>query len=128
MSELLFTDAVTVYNKHGDAWKRTLLEGVQWKEKHEQTITDNGALQIARYVSVTVPFRAGYAPAKLYQGEGFTFGLGNQDFIVYGDVPELITGSKSLAELKKKHDVFTICAVADNTNRVGLKHWRVTAK
>ena len=128
MSELLFTDTVTIYNRYGDTWKRTVLEGVQWKEKYEHAIADNGALQVARYVSVTVPFRSGYVPAKNYQGDGFTFGLGNQDFIIYGDVPELITGSKSLSDLRKKCDVLTVCAVADNTNRANLKHWRVTAK
>ena len=128
MSELLFTDTVTIYNKCGDAWKRTVLEGVQWKEKYEHAVTDNGTLQVARYVSVTVPFRSGYVPEKRYQGDGFTFGLGNQDFIVYGNISELITGSKSLSDLRKKRDVLTICAVADNTNRTNLKHWRVTAK
>ena len=128
MSDLIFTDTVTVYNKCEDTWKRTVLEGVQWKEKHEQNIADNGTLQIAKYVSITVPFRPGYVPAKLYQGDGFTFGLSNQDFIVYGDIPELLTGSKSLSDLRKKHEVLTICAVADNTNRASLKHWRVTAK
>lgn len=128
MSELLFTDTVTIYNKCGDTWERTVLEGVQWKEKHEQSIADNGTLQIARYVSVTVPFRSGYVPAKNYQGDGFTFGLGNQDFIIYGDVAEPITGSKSLSDLRKNRDVLTICAVSDNTNRASLKHWRVTAK
>lgn len=128
MSELLFIDTVTVYNRCGDTWRRTVLEGVQWTEKHEQSMDDDGALQMTEYATITIPFRPGYVPAKQYQGRGFTFGLSNQDFIIYGDVPELITGSKSLADLRKKYDVLTISAVADNTKRAYLKHWRVTAK
>lgn len=131
MSEL-FTDTITLYNHYkrdgDDAWNRTVLKGVRWTEKKEKTVSQNGVLAIADYISITVPGREGYIAPKEYAGTDFTFGLGNLDFVVYGDVTDEIVTAKDLAALKKAHDVYTVSSVSDNTQRKHLKHWRVIAK
>lgn len=128
MSNELFTDVVTLFNHYDSGWIKTILKNVQWTEKQEKNSNDDGIFYISKYVDITIPYMAGYIESQKYKGKGFTFGLNNLDFIVYDEIPEDITDSKSLQELKSKYNVYTIYGFSDNTYRKHLKHWRVIAK
>jgi len=132
MGKMLFTDKITLYNHYKaagkDAWNRTVLDGVQWTEKKEKAVSQSGVLSVADYISITIPERAGYVTPSEFIGSGFTFGLDNLDIVVCGETADEITGSQSLAVLKKAQHVYTISSVSDNTYRDYLKHWKVIAK
>lgn len=128
MDNILFTDTITLFNRIGETWHKTVLKNVQWIEKQEKSSDDNGIFSIVNYVEITVPYRDGYVQNNDYKGSGFTFGVENLDFVVYGDIPEELTDSKSLSELKVKYQVYTVHGFSNNTLRPYLKHWRVIAK
>lgn len=129
MSEAIFTDTVTIYNHYKDKWFRTVLEGVQWKDKVTKSIDAEGKMHIVPEVSLTVPIRNGYVEPEQYQGKDFTFGLDNLDIVVLGKCTKEITEEYTITKLRKEFDnTATICAVSDNTMRRFLKHWRVMAK
>lgn len=124
---VVFTDTVTLYNHHDDSWYRTILEGVQWTEKTERTVDSDGVIHLTLSIAVTVPYRAGYVEPEAYKGEGFTFGLDNLDVVVLGICDKEITDTYTITDLQDEYNAATISAVADNTLRQFLKHWRVTA-
>lgn len=125
---VVFTDTVTLYNHHDDSWYRTILEDVQWTEKTERTVDSDGVMHLTPSVTVTVPFREGYVDRRAYAGKGFTFGLDNLDVVVLGVCDKDITDTYTITDLQDEYNAATISAVADNTLRQLLKHWRVTAK
>lgn len=129
MSSILFTDTVTLFNHYKEQWFKTVLTGVQWKDKVTKTVDTSGKIVITPEVSLTVPARGGYVGPRAFTGEGFTFGTGNMDVIVLGEVDEEITADFTITSLRKKYDrAATIYAVSDNTLRQQLKHWKVMAK
>ncbi len=129
MSSVLFTDTVTLFNHYKGQWFKTVLPGVQWKDKVSKTVDTSGRIVVTQEVSLTVPVRTGYVEPKAFTGEGFTFGTGNLDVIVLGEVDDAITADFTITSLRKKYDpVATIYAVSDNTLRQQLKHWKVMAK
>lgn len=129
MSNVLFTDTVTLFNHYKGQWFKTILTGVQWKDKVTKTVDTDGKIVITQEVSLTVPARSGYVEPKAFTGEGFTFGTGNLDVIVLGEIDEEITADFTITSLRKKYDhAATIYAVSDNTLRQQLKHWKVMAK
>lgn len=129
MSSVLFTDTVTLFNHCKGQWFKTVLTGVQWKDKVTKTVDTSGKIVATPEVSLTVPVRTGYIEPKAFAGEGFTFGTGNLDVIVLGKIDEEITAAFTITSLRKKYDhVATIYAVSDNTLRQQLKHWKVMAK
>ncbi len=129
MSSILFTDTVTLFNHYKEQWFKTVLTGVQWKDKVTKTVDTSGKIVITPEVSLTVPARGGYVEPRAFTGEGFTFGTGNMDVIVLGEVDEEITADFTITSLRKKYDrAATIYAVSDNTLRQQLKHWKVMAK
>ena len=129
MSSVLFTDTVTLFNHCKGQWFKTVLTGVQWKDKVTKAVDTSGKIVVTPEVSLTVPGRDGYVEPKAFTGEGFTFGTGNLDVIVLGEVDDEITADFTITSLRKKYDrVATIYAVSDNTLRRQLKHWKVMAK
>ncbi len=116
----LFGDTVTVYNKlEEDRWKRTVVEGVQWTDKSEKTLSD-GVFSIARYASVTFP-QGTYEDILLFPDA-------EEDCIVYGAVEDEVTGERGnrIADLLKKYPKSgTIKSVEDNSARRLLKHKKV---
>ncbi len=129
MSSVLFTDTVTLFNHYKGQWLKTVLPGVQWKDKVSKTVDTSGRIVVTQEVSLTVPVRSGYVEPKAFTGKGFTFGTGNMDVIVLGKIDEEITADFTITSLRKKYDhVATIYAVSDNTLRQQLKHWKVMAK
>ena len=129
MSSVLFTDTVTLFNHYKGQWLKTVLPGVQWKDKVSKTVDTSGRIVVTQEVSLTVPVRSGYVEPKAFTGKGFTFGTGNMDVIVLGEIDDEITADFTITSLRKKYDhVATIYAVSDNTLRQQLKHWKVMAK
>ena len=129
MSNAIFTDTVTLFNHYKGAWVKTVLPGVQWKDKITRTVDSDGKITITPEVSLTVPVRAGYVEPKAFTGSGFTFGTGNLDVIVLGEINDEITQDFTITHLKKKYDhAATIYGVSDNTLRAMLRHWKVVAR
>ena len=129
MSSLVFTNTVTLFNHYKGQWSKTVLTGVQWKDKVTKAVDSDGKIVITPEVILTVPVRPGYVEPKAFTGEGFTFGAGNLDVIVLGEIADEITQDFTITNLRKKYDhVATISGVADNTLRPMLRHWKVTAK
>ncbi|MBR6709093.1 MAG: hypothetical protein IKL84_05380 [Clostridia bacterium] len=113
MTHPLFADTVTVYSKNGDQYTRHVLKGVQWRQKIER-LNDNGKIAIATVTSVTIP-----------EGVGMATKPGN--VLVLGVGPEL-TDEYTIARLRADNESYcTVKAVADNTRRPQLKHWKVKA-
>lgn len=129
MSSLVFTNTVTLFNHYKGQWFKTVLAGVQWKDKVTKAVDSDGKIVVTPEVSLTVPVRPDYVEPKAFTGEGFTFGAGNLDVIVLGEIADEITQDFTITNLRKKYDhVATISGVADNTLRPMLRHWKVTAK
>lgn len=113
MTHPLFADTVTVYRKNGDQYTRHVLKGVQWRQKIER-LNDNGKIAIATVTSVTIP-------------DGVEMAVKPGDVLVLGVGPEL-TDEYTIARLRADNTTYcTVKAVADNTRRPRLKHWKVTA-
>lgn len=113
MTHPLFSDTVTAYRKNGEQYTRRVLNGVQWRQKIER-LNDNGTLALATVASVTIP-------------EGADMAVKPGDVLVLGVGPEL-TDEYTIARLRADNDTYcTVRAVADNTRRPRLKHWKVTA-
>lgn len=113
----IFTDTVTVYQKHGADYKRTVVEGCQWSEKIEKKL-EGGKLQTVKTTTVTFvePF-----PLDL---STFT----EEDAILYGnvdDTPVNDKGGRLSDMIKYYHKGGIIRAVNDNSNRDHLKNIKV---
>ena len=61
---VLFTDTMTVFNhfceEGKDSWKRTVINGVQWRHSKKELIVAKGVQAEERVESVTVDFSRGY--------------------------------------------------------------------
>lgn len=101
MSSVLFTDTVTLFNHYKGQWLKTVLPGVQWKDKVSKTVDTSGRIVVTQEVSLTVPVRSGYVEPKAFTGKGFTFGTGNMDVIVLGKIDEEITADFTITSLRK---------------------------
>jgi hypothetical protein len=113
MSHPLFTDTVTAYRREGDRYVRRVLKDVQWRQKTER-LNDNGRIALATVTSVTIP-------------KGIEIAVKPGDVLVLGVGPA-ITDEYTIAQLRADKTTYcTVKAVADNTLRPKLKHWRVTA-
>lgn len=141
MNTALFGDTITLYNRYRlnreDAWQRTVIHGVQVRERIEKTVDANG-LHVANSVSVTIPVDADaggrhYLPPALFtesahKGNYWSLDAAhNLDLIVIGACDKELTDDYTLDNLQKDYGYATVKAVADNTSRPHLKHWKVTA-
>jgi len=137
----LFGDTITLYNHYKtarvDYWQRTVITGVQYRAKTEKTV-DSAGLHIANSVSVTIPINANtgvrtyltpvaFASDTVKTNHWSLDAAGNQDLIVFGAVTKDITTLYTIDALKAEYGYVTVKAVADNTLRPLLKHWKVTA-
>ena len=140
MSNTLFSDTVTLYNHYrinrSDAWQRTVIRGVQVREKAEKSLDATG-LHLASLVSVTIPVDADadgrhYLPPALFAASDHReqyWSLdvsGSLDVLVIGECGADLNSLYTLDQLQKEHCYVTIKAITDNTIRPLLKHWRVT--
>ncbi|ADL53215.1 DUF6751 family protein [Clostridium cellulovorans] len=130
MAVLFPNTSITIYNHYFDnannidKYKRTVIEGCDWKGKRNSTVSDKGLL-LADSVLIFVNKSEKYISPKHFRSLSdakrtsfFTFSIG--DKIVKGEVSFEITGTKpfSLADLDKNFDeVITIKSA--NTNLSG---------
>lgn len=141
MSGPLFTDTVTVYNHYrenrADFWQRTVLRGVQWRQKVVQSSDSAGSIVLSTETSVTIPAgvdageRAYAAPSDFQTAEDrssfWTLNpASGDDFLLPGEHTEELTDSMTADELLALGGV-VIRAVRDNTIRPLLRTWKVTA-
>ena len=137
MSKILFTDTITLYNHRKvageDTWYRTVIDGVQWRQKTINAVTPDGKLSLHDIVSITIPMRDGYLPATTWLGKKIdgTWTINpesNMDIVVLGVCEKLLSMQYRIKDLKREiPDVATITGFFNNTNRGHLKHWRITA-
>lgn len=141
-----FTDTITLYNYHKDtltdvkAWNRTVIERVQWTKSAEKVISPDGKILLTEFINVTVPFQSAtkaylnpkeyMANPKLNISSYFTFNYThNLDVFILGNISKEITDSYTITSLKNDYFyIATISSVTDNTNRDGLRHWKVKGK
>lgn len=135
---MIFTDTITIFNHYKengrDKWLRTVLNGCQWRRRVVRTVDSGGKVVKTNEVSITIPMRHGYrAAAKWarladkasYWTMDTEHGL---DMIVLGEVEIELSETYLPKNLKRDYpDVITAKTLADNTNRDGLKHWKVTS-
>ena len=50
----MFTDVITLYQKQGSSWKRTVVEGVQWSDKLDKSLS-TGKLTTSWSANITFP-------------------------------------------------------------------------
>lgn len=115
----LFTDTITIYQKKGAAWERTVVPGVQFSEKTEKSLA-TGRLTLAKTMTVTFPEAAiGRIDLSTYTEE---------DAIFLGELTEEVTDEKGsrLSDLLALHPKGGIIrSVNDNSNRDRLKNIKV---
>lgn len=118
----LFNDVVTLYHKENDSYTRYTLSGVQWRQKAERIAYQQGnagVFDLKTVTSVTIPYDTPNANA-ISVSEG--------DVLVLGEAPDL-SESFTIADLKKAYPSYcTVRAIADNTLRPRLRHWKVMAE
>ena len=118
----LFNDVVTLYHKENDSYTRYTLSGVQWRQKVERIAYQRGnagVFDLKTVTSVTIPYDTPNANV-ISVSEG--------DVLVLGEAPNL-SESFTIAELKKAYPSYcTVRAIADNTLRPRLRHWKVMAE
>ena len=143
---VLFTDTMTVFNhfceEGKDSWKRTVINGVQWRHSKKELIVAKGVQAEERVESVTVDFSRGYGRPSYVEpiqygtlsaeerAVSWTLNSKNGlDIIALGEVSEEISSEDDIDSLRKKYPcVVLVSSVADNRNRPRLKHIRVVGK
>lgn len=118
----LFGDTVTLYRRSGESYTRTILRGVQFRQKAERANRDalstQGTIMFQTVTTVTIP-------ASVSAGK--TISPISGDVLILGVGPE-ITQEYTIAHLRADYSSYcTVRAVSDNTHRPRLKHWKVYA-
>lgn len=123
MSYPLFNDTITLYRKSrvnsAEIYTRYVISGVQWRQRIVREAGADGHAALQTVTSVTIP------------DEGLDRiefpGPMQGDVLVLGKGPA-ITDEYSIADLRHDHATYcTIRAIADNTLRPLLRHWRIEA-
>ena len=129
---LLGNETITIYNKHANGYKRTVLRGVSWYSKQAVSVTKEGLFS-ADTVIIRIPASIeGYVQPKAWAQSQIGWPvqhwtLQNGDRIVKGDVPLEITDGKISALEKNYDNVITVMSIGDN-RRGKLPHFRVGGK
>lgn len=134
----LFGDVITVYNRmqrgRAPVWKRTVISGVQVKQRVKSDFTDAGKSIYKTETSITIPYGAdsggaAYEPPERFDGAGWTLNPADgQDVIVLGVCEREIDEDYSIDALIKEHKAVTVRAATDNTNRPRLKTWKAVCE
>lgn len=115
----LFTDTITLYQKQGSGWKRTVVDGVQWSDKLDKSLAI-GRLTVAKSATITFPEEV------LDEIDLTTFT--EEDAIFLGELTEEVTTAKGgrISDLLAAHPKGGIIRnVNDNSNRDLLKNIKV---
>lgn len=141
---MLFTDVMTVFNHYktpnGDAWKRTIVPGVQWAHNRIETTVSQSALIPTRVESITIDFGTrrtsdNYVDPITFskmpdKGNKWTLDTRNGlDICVLGAVYKDLDSSYTIKDLRNDFQYLgTVSAVSDNRNRTFLKNIKVVVK
>lgn len=118
--EPLFTDSVTLYHRERagrtDEWTRTVLHGVQWKQKTVRVAAGgssagDGKIVYATETGITIPVRA---------ADGVRIAVG--DIFVFGICTAEIEGETTEDTILCEHRGVIVQSIADNTLRPRLRH------
>jgi|LSQA01.1.fsa_nt_gi hypothetical protein len=141
----LFRETITIYNyfsyKDGTdikrEWRRTVIRGVQWRDRTNRVQDSSGVTRFEKSASVTIPLNAD-AGGKMYAAPAqyaaldpldtgyWTLDDAGNDLIVSGDCLSEITDVYGVKDLRKEYPkTRAIQAVSDNTNAPILKHWKI---
>ena len=115
----LFNDTVTIYQKSGGSWSRTVVRGVQWSDVTDKSLM-TGRLTSSKSATVTFP----EAVLNLVDFSTFT----EEDAIFFGALEDEVTTVKGsrLSDLLAAHPKSGIIrSVNDNSNRDLLKNIKV---
>ncbi len=115
----LFTDTVTVYQKQGTAWLRTVVSGVQWSDVVDKSLA-TGKMQLHKSANITFPEQT--------LGQIDLSSFTEEDAIFYGTIegtPTTTSGSRLSDLLKANPKSGIIRSVNDNSNREMLKNIKV---
>ena len=115
----LFNDIVTIYQKSGGSWSRTVVEGVQWSDVTDKSLM-TGRLTSSKSANITFP----EAVLNLVDFSTYT----EEDAIFKGEIDDEITTEKGhrLSDLLAAHPKSGIIrSVNDNSNRDLLKNIKV---
>lgn len=114
-----FTDTVTIYQKSGNTWTRTVIPGVQWSDVVDKSLAV-GRLTLSKSANITFP------EAVLSQIDLSTYC--EEDAIFYGEIegtPTTTSGNRLSDFLKAHPRSGIIRTVNDNSNRDFLKNIKV---
>ena len=145
VNRAMFGDTITLYNhwREGgrggtDRWQRTVMRGVQIRQRAELALSQDGRLLLVKTVSITIPEgvdaggRRYLTPPAFAADDGREMGWTldasrNLDVIVLGECVAEPGDGYPLQRLQKEHGYASVKAVSVNTPRGRLRHWRVTA-
>jgi hypothetical protein len=127
---------ITIFNKYISArvevWRRSIIRNVGWQATKAVSGTKAGYLA-SNVATVFIPFAGNtdkYAPPKYWQYDLDGWTLQEGDVIVRGEVPEDITSTFSITDLRAKYDdVVTITSVDSmDFGSLNVRHWEVGCK
>lgn len=140
----IFTDNITIYNYHKDidgkdAWNKTYLYGVQWSDKSDKSISNDGRIQIIETATLTIPIdllsqyknyidysNLSFNDSKKYWTLNY---INNLDVICLGIIDKDISSTYKITDLKKDFsEIGTVSSVNDNSRRDFLKNIKVILK
>lgn len=141
---MLFTDVMTIYNHYidtngNDAWKRTVIKGVQWRHSKLFNKVTGTELTEERAESITIDMSREYLNGIYVTPKEFKNLQNNNgywtvdekdglDVVVLGEITQEISASYPLKNLHRDYQyVGTVRSVADNTNRTFLPNLKVVA-
>ena len=107
----LFGDVATVYHYDGEKWMRRVLRGVFWKEERILHVR-GGETEEKIAVRLRVNFDGEAAPVQV------------GDVLMRGEGPQIAPDS-GVEQIRRDHACCIVHAVADNTGRGRLAHWRI---
>ena len=141
----LFTDTITIYNKHTNAgsftgglppvdiitWSRCVIKNTMWKDKIHYSAGD-GKNFINKTVSITIPLNEMEADKQFVKPAEFndpekTWTLQIDDIIVYGECDKEITDQYTTTKLKKEFKSCVVSQIADSSEQNILPKWKVEA-
>lgn len=113
---MIFTDTVTIYKRTNDVWAReSVLHGVQLRQRIER-VNNNGTSTFQTVTTLTIPASITH-----------TITADGSTALVLGEAPA-VSQQMPFKIIRANNPTFCIVhAIADNTHRDFLPHWKVTA-
>jgi len=140
----LFTDTITIYNKHTTAgqftgglppvekiaWSRTVIKNTMWKENVHYA-ADNGKGFIEKTVSITIPLseiitdKQYLKPSEFRNDPENAWTVQIEDIVVYGECDKEISDQYPITRLRSEYKSALIKQVADSSEQDVLPMWEL---